>query len=203
MLLLLLVIIIAFVFLLKPVFTPTIERASDDEDNPQDKLTVLLAGSFNPPHIGHLALLRNLSRRHKKVIAVIGVNPSKTYSVSPQQRVELLQAMVGHAGLTNISVVAVSGYIWRYAMEQSVDVMYRGIRTWAQDGTSETWMHVQNQLGPVMLALKWPIPTRLLQGAPSLSHVSSTCVRKLCKDNGNLQGQVPDGVCGQLKALYG
>ena len=48
---------------------------------------VVMAGSFNPPHNGHLAsraILEYLSKRYgQEVIVVIGVNLTKKYLVSP------------------------------------------------------------------------------------------------------------------------
>ena len=55
---------------------------------------VILAGSFNPPHKGHLAMVEYLAQCHKEVILVVGVNPKKSYKVSPQARAELLERMV-------------------------------------------------------------------------------------------------------------
>ena len=55
---------------------------------------VIFAGSFNPPHKGHLAMVEYLAQCHKEVILVVGVNPKKTYKVSPQVRAEMLERMV-------------------------------------------------------------------------------------------------------------
>ncbi|CAK0896407.1 unnamed protein product [Prorocentrum cordatum] len=48
----------------------------------------VLAGSFNPPHLGHLQMLTHLAAAHETVYAVIGVNPSKRYAVSAYERQE-------------------------------------------------------------------------------------------------------------------
>mmetsp|Transcript_24781 Transcript_24781/g.44824 ORF Transcript_24781/g.44824 Transcript_24781/m.44824 type:complete len:242 (-) Transcript_24781:63-788(-) len=69
---------------------PTLSRirARDKEK------VVILAGSYNPPHNGHLAMLEYLSQRYGQVIAVVGMNPNKKYLVSPEERVELIQSML-------------------------------------------------------------------------------------------------------------
>jgi hypothetical protein len=50
--------------LLKPILWPVIVTYPWSETKDQeDKRTVILAGSYNPPHLGHLAMLEYLSKR--------------------------------------------------------------------------------------------------------------------------------------------
>ena len=66
----------------------------------QDKdTTIVFAGSFNPPHNGHLAMIEYLANRYKEVILVIGMNPTKKYKVSPASRADILERMVASLGL--------------------------------------------------------------------------------------------------------
>ena len=108
--------------------------------------TVAFAGSFNPPHLGHLAMFKWISKQHSKVYAVVGFNSTKKYDVSYEQRVALLRKML--AGLPNVEVVAVEGYIWRFAMKRGCSKLYRGIRSWEQDGAAERFLDVLNRLAP-------------------------------------------------------
>jgi len=96
----------AMTFLVKRVLFPTIltfpwhrtttsSSNSNSSTSTTDKhITVILAGSYNPPHNGHLAMLSYLSQRYGKVLAVIGTNPNKTYDVSPEERAEMLRTMI-------------------------------------------------------------------------------------------------------------
>jgi len=151
--------------------------------------TVVFAGSFNPPHHGHISLLDHLSSKYGEVIVVIGMNPNKRYDVSPHFRATLVRKMVAeqfHSGVAGnhratIRVEVVTGLIWRYAMSQNAKTMYRGIRTWKQDGPSEQHLLNQNTLWPLILGpLKWPLPTTFLEGAPKYRRISSTLIRNLC-----------------------
>ena len=160
----------------------------------EKEMTVVFAGSYNPPHKGHLAMLSYLAERFGRVIAVIGMNPNKQYAVSPAKRAELLQHMIEKCIILegddtnergkNIRVEIVSGYIWRFAMKNQATILFRGIRTWEKDGIEENKLHKQNLYGPMLLGpLKWPLPTYYLEGVPEYRHVSSTLIRELCEKN--------------------
>lgn len=69
------------------VMRPRVLVARDDEEEDLGEgAHVLFAGSFNPMHAGHLALLAHAARRHPRstVFACVAYNPSKVYAVSPQ-----------------------------------------------------------------------------------------------------------------------
>mmetsp|Transcript_98778 Transcript_98778/g.174292 ORF Transcript_98778/g.174292 Transcript_98778/m.174292 type:complete len:486 (+) Transcript_98778:59-1516(+) len=140
--------------------------------------TVVLAGSYNPPHLGHLEMLKYLSKAHSKVVAIIGINPNKKYDVNPYQRQALLRVMIKDAGLTNVEVKVWGSIIFLYAQSIGASVMYRGIRTWKEDGKAEKHLEFQNLYYQLLLTMRWPIPTAYLQGAPALTEVSSTLLRK-------------------------
>ena len=48
--------------LIKPIIFPVIVTFPWKDEVKEDK-TVVLAGSYNPPHLGHLAMLEHLSKR--------------------------------------------------------------------------------------------------------------------------------------------
>ena len=49
--------------LLKPILSPTIITYPWKREDKKSERTVVLAGSYNPPHLGHLAMLEYLSKR--------------------------------------------------------------------------------------------------------------------------------------------
>jgi cytidyltransferase-like protein len=146
----------ALAILIYPILFPNIITFPWETTKDKKDCTVIFAGSYDPPHNGHLALLEYLSRRYTKVIAVIGYNPNKKYLVSSQDRAKLLQTMIqtafpSAAKNNNIQVEVVEGYIWRYAKRVGATIFYRGIRSWSQDGSYERLLHISNTLGPILL----------------------------------------------------
>ena len=165
-----------------PLNEDVVEAGAGADARSRERGSVLLAGSFNPPHRGHLALLAQLSRRYDKVYAVVGFNPSKTYAVGPEQGCRLLAGLV--AQLPNVQPVAVEGYIWGWALARGCSRMFRGIRSLEQDGRNERLLELQNRLGPVLLAQRWPLRTTFLLSPPELRELSSTKVRALVDSDG-------------------
>ena len=140
--------------------------------------TVVLAGSFHPPHLGHVAMLQYVQQQYDRVILVIGSNPKKTYSVTPQQRAAWLRRIA--QPYSNVHVQVLSGYIWKTVQRQGAQRFIRGIRSWEQDGAEERALQIQNTWGPILLGPLWyPLPTLFLQGIPKYNHISSTYIRNI------------------------
>lgn len=153
----------------------------------------VIAGSYNPPHLGHLEVIRIISQIHDEVHVVIGVNPAKTYAVSPYQRQELLRAMVRDMHLSNVKIVVWRGYIWKYAQEINATLMYRGIRTWAKDGLAEKYLELQNVMGQLLLGKRWlVVNTAYLEGLDAkFQGFSSTLLRTRIKEGKAIDDLVP------------
>ena len=181
------------------------------------KATVVLAGSFNPPHYGHLVMIRYLADRYGRVICCIGVNPNKQYDATPQTRAEILREMLkSDSTCKNVTVEVVSGYIWRFARAQNASLFFRGIRTWSVDGHEERNLQILNTWGPLILGWIWPIKTIFLEGDPRYREVSSTIVRQICArregttvsegnytDADELTRFVPERVASKVAEVYG
>lgn len=163
----------------------------------------IYAGSFNPPHFGHLECVRYLASAYGLVHVVIGVNPLKKYPVDPFVRRELLRAMLDEEGLSDhVQVSVVSGYIWRFGYEVGADRLFRGMRSWKQDGAEEKKLEALNIVGPLLLAGRLPIRTAYLQANPRWNHVSSTLLRDCIRKGTGLEELVPPGSAKAVKDAY-
>ena len=116
----------------------------------------------------------------RRVCVAVGFNPRKAYAVAPDCRAALLREMMAARALHNVEVATCHGYVWRHAVAVGADTLYRGIRTWRKDGPEERALHLLNQIGPVFLGARAPVPTVFLEGNPQLAHLSSTKIRERC-----------------------
>eukprot|EP00933_Yihiella_yeosuensis_P046839 TRINITY_DN42466_c0_g1_i1.p1 TRINITY_DN42466_c0_g1~~TRINITY_DN42466_c0_g1_i1.p1 ORF type:complete len:488 (-),score=86.66 TRINITY_DN42466_c0_g1_i1:97-1560(-) len=162
------------------------------------------AGSYNPPHWGHLEVIRYLSKTHDQVHVVIGMNPTKKYAVSPYVRQELLRKMLAEIGLKNVEVVVWSSYVWKHAQEIGATAMYRGIRSWREDGIPEKWLELQNVVGQLVLGRGYRvIPTTYIQADPKYeTGFSSTAVRRLISQGAAITDFMPSGCCSMVTEAY-
>src|SRR4051794_35778943 len=84
-------------------------------------------GVFDPPHLGHLDMIRRGSRLFERLIVGVGENPEKTPIFTQAERVELVRAV--SADLANVDVLPFEGLAVRFVREQGTRIMLRGLRT--------------------------------------------------------------------------
>lgn len=162
----------------------------------------VIAGSFNPPHLGHLEMIKHLAKTHNSVHAVIGVNPNKTYEVNAYERQELLKAMIKELDIKGVKVVVTSGIVFQYARSVGAKIMYRGIRSWQQDGRSEKYLESQNIFFQMLGGTLKPVPTAYLQANPELAGISSTVLRERIAKGEDISGIVPKGCAEAVARAY-
>jgi pantetheine-phosphate adenylyltransferase len=208
--------LVSLFILVNRIIFPTILTYPWYTKNPTkcQQQTIVFAGSFNPPHNGHLAMIEYLAKTYQNVILVIGMNPNKIYKVSPQVRAEILEHMIASSKIdkSRVRVKVISGYIWRYAMEQKAVAMIRGVRTWEKDGKEERALYILNTWGPIVFGpLKWPLETIYMESDPKFVGVSSTLIRDVCNRSQtlnndaltvHLEGLVPREVQNDILQAY-
>ena len=113
------------------------------------------------------------------------------------------------AALSRVEVCSHVGYIWRLAKKEGVRVMYRGIRSWKQDGREERILLLLNILGPFLLGpLQGPVESRFIDtsstSSPSqaLHRLSSSLVRKAMLEGQTIDSLVPQCIAKELIELY-
>ena len=149
----------------------------------------LFPGTFDPPTLGHLDLLRRALRLFGQVIVGVAHHPQKRNTFSAEERVALLRAAT--AELAGVTVVIVPGLVVDACLEHDCDVIVRGVR-------SGTDFDYELQMGRTNAELSG-VETVLLVPAPERAHISSTLVRQIAALGGDVSSFVPPCVLEPLR----
>jgi pantetheine-phosphate adenylyltransferase len=142
-------------------------------------------GSFDPPHLGHLDMMRRGSRLFERLIVGVGENPEKTPLFTQHERVELVRTVI--ADLKNVEVLPFEGLAVRFVRAHGTRIMLRGIRT-TSDMEYEFTMSLTNR------ALDPEIETVFLMANDAYSHISGSLLRQVARFGGELDKFVPAAI---------
>ncbi|MCQ2740227.1 MAG: pantetheine-phosphate adenylyltransferase [bacterium] len=152
---------------------------------------VILAGSFDPPTIGHLDLVKVGSQIGDELLVIVGKNPKKNYFLPLEKRLELMKKCV--SDFENVKVLTYKDV--PSSVINSPHIRLRGLRNSIESLEDE--FHLDEQY-----TLNNPdIRTIFSLGRPEVRDVSSTLVRKLFRENGDFSRWVPKPVAEYLKKL--
>lgn len=151
-------------------------------------------GSFDPPTLGHLDIIRRGARLFDKLTVGIGINPDKKPLFDPQERLELVSKIA--ADLPNVEVLCFEGLTVNFATSLGASVLLRGVRT-VSDIEMEFTMALTNHV------LASTIETVFLMASEKYSHISSTLIKQIAslgRDQAekNLKDFVPKAVIKPL-----
>ena len=141
----------------------------------------LFPGSFDPPTLGHIDLVRRAAKLFDRVIVAVMVNPDKRPMFSAQQRMDMFSRCA--AGLDNVTVCAGKGLTLDLAREKGADVLLRGLRGEGDAGFEAQLAAANRHVGG--------IDTLALFTAPQYGFISSSIVRDVLRHGGSLKGLVP------------
>ena len=144
--------------------------------------TCVFAGTFDPVTIGHTEVIERCLKLFDKVNIVIADNPDKTPFFSTEDRIKFLSATYKNCPKVEISVC--SGLLVDYMKKNGLTVNVRGIRN-AEDYKYENVMTCFNSEMYENLITVY-IPTPL-----SISHVSSSSIRKIIAIGADFSAYVP------------
>jgi pantetheine-phosphate adenylyltransferase len=156
--------------------------------------TAVYAGSFDPPTNGHLWMIRQGLMLFDRLIVAIGTNPSKKYTFSVEERVQLLGASTPPDDHLSIEYFD-NRYLVDYAKEKDAAYILRGIRSPGDYEYERVMRHINNDLAPT-------ITTVFLMPPRELAQVSSSMVESLIGPKGwekTVSRYVPEPVFEALK----
>lgn len=142
-------------------------------------------GSFDPITNGHIDILKSGSEIFDKVIIAVSYNVNKKGFLPIDKRVELIKKSVSH--IKNVEVDTFTGLTVEYAKKQNADVLLRGLRTSFD-------FEYELQLSQTNNALYNDLKTVFLITKPEYNFISSSMVREILANKGDISKFVPEVV---------
>ncbi len=142
-------------------------------------------GSFDPITKGHLDVLETGAKIFEKVIIVVAYNSSKKSFLTVDERVNLIKESVKH--LNNVEVDSFDGLTVDYAKKKNATILLRGLRAVSD-------FEYEMQLSQTNSALSQDIKTVFLITKPEYNFISSSTVKEIYLNNGDISKFVPEPV---------
>lgn len=141
-------------------------------------------GSFDPITLGHVDVIKRGATLFDEIIIGIGVNADKNYMWSIEERKSFIEKTF--AKESNITVKTYSGLTAHFCKAEKARFILRGLRN-ASDFTYEQSIAQTN-------AAMEGIDSIFLVASPSISHISSSIVRDVKRNGGDINKMVPKAV---------
>ena len=147
-------------------------------------MIALFAGSFHPLTNGHMDIIERSARIFDKVYVAIMYNSEKTYTISIEDRIQMLKKAT--CEFQNVEIVSDTGLTSDLARNLHCDVLVRGIRN-TQDFEYEAQIANANRE-------IFGIETMFLCCEPRNAWISSTIVNDIIRHGGDISKMVPESI---------
>ena len=134
-------------------------------------------GSFDPITLGHLDVLSDGAKMFDKVIIAVLNNSAKKGFLSVEERVSLIKESVKH--LDNVEVDSFDGLTVEYAKKKNATILLRGLRAVSD-------FEYEMQLSQTNRALSEDIKTVFLMTKPEYNFISSSTVKEILQNDGDI-----------------
>ena len=145
----------------------------------------LFPGTFDPITKGHVDVIRRSVGLFDKLVIGVGINSSKAPMFTAEQRCQWISDIFKDE--PKIAVSSYTGLTINYCKEIGANFIMRGIRYISDFEYEKAIADMNRMLNP-------EIETIFLTCSPEYSTISSTLVRDVIRNNGNVRMFVPDEV---------
>jgi pantetheine-phosphate adenylyltransferase len=146
------------------------------------KKIAVYAGSFDPPTLGHIDIIKRASALFAELHVLVAQNNRKRYLFPVEERISLMEDICRK--IKNVKVAATSALVTDYMQEAEIKILVRGVRN-AGDFAAETSLALWNR------ALYAKAETVFLPSFPAFIHISSSGVKEVIVFGGDFSSFVP------------
>jgi len=148
--------------------------------------TAVFPGSFDPMTNAHVDVVERAKKLFDKIYIAVGVNTTKKGFFSQEERLAIIkETFTPQDG--RVEVVAFEGLTVDFCRRVGARYMIRGMRSAADFEFEKAIAHNNAVLAP-------DIETIFLVSSSGLSHISSTIVREILANRGDVSKLVPQAV---------
>ncbi|MCQ2739320.1 MAG: pantetheine-phosphate adenylyltransferase [bacterium] len=153
--------------------------------------TAIFAGSFDPITNGHIEILKKGVKIFDKVIIAVAGNSEKKPLLSVEERIELIKACTKN--IQNLEIGAFEGLTVEYAKVKNAHFLLRGLRSISDFDYEFQMAQINEDLS------ESEIETCFIPASTQNMYISSSMVKEICFNNGNISNYVPKEVFEYLK----
>lgn len=132
----------------------------------------VFAGSFDPPTLGHKAVVEDCLQMFDEVVLAVMVNPSKAPYFTAEERLEMLRLEYGKQ--PRIRALCFQGTVAELLEKENTKIYVRGIRNGTDLDFENANFYASKKLDKHLIAVYLPCRQELL-------HISSSMVRNSLK----------------------
>lgn len=156
------------------------------------KKIALFPGSFDPITLGHVSVLKRAIPLFDKIIVAIGINSTKQQMFSLEQRQKWIREVFADEPV--VEVQSYSGLTVDFCKKVEAQYILRGLRTAAD-------FEFERGIGQVNKMMYPDLDTVFLLTEPKYTPVSSSIVRDVYRNGGDISSMVPQIVVDTLSEL--
>ncbi|WP_333784658.1 pantetheine-phosphate adenylyltransferase [Thermocrinis sp.] len=157
-------------------------------------MSVVYPGTFDPPHLGHLDIVKRSCALFDKVVVAIAKSPRKHLLFDLEERLDMFRVMVEDLG-TKVEVKGFEGLLVDFMQREGIKVIVRGVRLF-----TDFEYELQIALNNNKLA---GVETIFMMPSQEYIHISSTIVRDIASYCGKLEGLVHPYVAKKIREKFG
>lgn len=152
----------------------------------------VVPGTYDPPTLGHLHIIRRAARLFDRVVVGVVRTPQHKSPLLPDEdRVALLADAL--EDVPNVEIDVFSNLVVEFAREKGATVLVKGLRAISDFEWEFQMGHLNHGLAP-------EIETVFLMSAPHFSFVSSSGVREIAAFGGDVSSYVTPAVAARLSS---
>jgi pantetheine-phosphate adenylyltransferase len=141
-------------------------------------------GSFDPITLGHIDIIERGLTLFDEIIVAIGMNADKKYMWSLEDRIHFIEK--AFQGNPKIKVASYEGLTADFCTSVNAKFLLRGLRNSLDFSYEKSIAQNNTKLSGV--------ESIFLVCSPEVSHISSTIVRDIARNNGDYKNLVPKSV---------